>query len=235
MRFIKQMFQHAPEEGIYGDCFRTAVACVVECDPADLPHEHRAMSGDDQGAAIDAWLQARGVIRIGIPFVAEDVAEALRTCAAWSKGLPYLFVGRSRNDANHVVIGLGDAIAHDPSQNDSGIVGPTDLGFYFCEWLVRSAEGIARPGPASGLTRRQQEALDFIRTYCAMHPEAPSFSEIGKALGLSSKNSVSKLVYRLKDRGCIAMLPYRARSIVLTTPLGSAGQNWRPSHAGEKQ
>lgn len=217
MQLVKQLHRHAPADGIYGDCFRTAVACILECDPAELPHEHRAVTGAEQNALIDAWLSARGLTLLSVPFAASDLDEALRTCAFWSRGLPFLLIGRSRNDANHVVIGRGAQIIHDPAQDDSGIVGPADNGYFWCEWLVRSAEGTGatRGGPEPvALTRRQREALDFILAYRAENGVSPTYREIMNALGVAGISHVSRLVYALRDRGHIRLLPNHHRSIL---------------------
>jgi hypothetical protein len=32
VRFTKQLFRHKPDEGVFGDCFRTAIACILELD-----------------------------------------------------------------------------------------------------------------------------------------------------------------------------------------------------------
>jgi DNA-binding MarR family transcriptional regulator len=64
-----------------------------------------------------------------------------------------------------------------------------------------------------GLTRRQADALRFIEKYQSDHGFAPSYAEICKALGLESKSGIHRIVSALEDRGYVARLPGRVRTI----------------------
>lgn len=68
-----------------------------------------------------------------------------------------------------------------------------------------------------GLTKRQSEALAFIRGFIEAHGYSPSYDEIGVALGLrpKSKGTVHAVVHRLVERGALEIAPNRARSISL--------------------
>ena len=48
----------------------------------------------------------------------------------------FMLIGKSANGTNHVVICCNHKIVHDPSPVDSGIVGPSNNGNYFVEFLV---------------------------------------------------------------------------------------------------
>ena len=141
MRFAKQLFRHRPDDGVYGDCFRTVIACILELDPAEVPHEHRKMADGEFTAFYDDWLHKRGIRMLRVAISTEDIAHALSCAKSFSDGLPYIFSGTSRTGVNHAVIGRDDAIIHDPSLTDAGIVGPCDDGMFHIEWLVLSAEG----------------------------------------------------------------------------------------------
>jgi repressor LexA len=65
------------------------------------------------------------------------------------------------------------------------------------------------------MTRRQKQALDFIKSFWAANGYAPSYDEIKDHLGLSSKSNVHALVLRLAKRELISMRPCMARSIVV--------------------
>jgi hypothetical protein len=69
--------------------------------------------------------------------------------------------------------------------------------------------------PAGGLTRRQDDALQFIREYHAEHGIVPSYREVAYGLGLASVSGVYRLIDCLEDRGYLTRLPNQARSIVL--------------------
>jgi SOS-response transcriptional repressor LexA len=50
---------------------------------------------------------------------------------------------------------------------------------------------------------------------------APSYDEIGKAIGLASKSGVHRLVTGLEDRGMIRRIPGRARAIEIVDGGGT--------------
>lgn len=66
------------------------------------------------------------------------------------------------------------------------------------------------------LTRRQREAMDFIRAEYDASGVSPTYEEICAALGLKSKASASRLVAGLVERGHLHRYPGRARSL---TPI----------------
>lgn len=59
----KQAFLHKPEEGVYGDCYRTCIACLLGIDRDAVPHFYSTEDGrqSDQSlpiagiVAADAW------------------------------------------------------------------------------------------------------------------------------------------------------------------------------------
>jgi len=65
-----------------------------------------------------------------------------------------------------------------------------------------------------GLTRAQQELLDFIRTYIKDHGGvSPSFDEMKDAMGLASKSNIHRIITALEERGHIFRIQHRARCI----------------------
>jgi repressor LexA len=68
-----------------------------------------------------------------------------------------------------------------------------------------------------GLTPRQLQVLEFIRSYIAEHTYSPTYQEIGSALGINSKSMIHHIIRRLADRGAIIRLPGRARSITVVS------------------
>lgn len=64
------------------------------------------------------------------------------------------------------------------------------------------------------LTHSQLRTLEFISSYLSSHNGvAPSYMEIGDALGLRSKSNVNRLVTALVDRGYLRRIPHRARAL----------------------
>lgn len=72
------------------------------------------------------------------------------------------------------------------------------------------------------LTKKQHDALTFIKGYIEEHKIAPSYDEIADALGLKSKSGVNRLTLSLKERGWIDFLPNASRSITIIESEGMA-------------
>lgn len=141
MKPQKQLFRHRPQDGVYGDCHRTAIAIVLDMEAADVPHffahseAWAASDGARQAAGVaEAWLNERGLMTVNLIFSGEvPVKEVLRTIVVCNPNSRPVFVlgGRSKNGVNHSVVCCDGEIACDPGQDDPGIVGPCDDGFYW--------------------------------------------------------------------------------------------------------
>lgn len=131
----KQLFRHKPDEGVFGDCARTAIACLLDLAPEEVPHHQRVLEDGEQRELFDAWLRPRG---FAIAFMAfsEPPARMMEIMKANNPGVYYLLSGLSRTGCNHVVICLDGQIVWDPSLDDAGIVGPCDDGCTYIELLV---------------------------------------------------------------------------------------------------
>lgn len=133
----KQLFRHDPENGVYGDCYRTAIACLLDLKPEEVPHVHEHNGALDMGAQtkmMNDWLEGRGLTEISVAFTG-DFEGVTKCMAVWNPGLHYLLTGTSRTGCNHVVICKDTEIVWDPSLNDSGIVGPADDGYFWIAFL----------------------------------------------------------------------------------------------------
>lgn len=66
------------------------------------------------------------------------------------------------------------------------------------------------------LTSRQNEVLDYIKSYIAKHGYPPAVREIGKALGLSSPATIQSHILALENKGYIkkANSKYRTLEII---------------------
>lgn len=167
MKPQKQLFRHRPQDGVYGDCHRTAIAIVLDLDAADVPHfmdaSAYAGSAEDAHDRCEAWLNERGIATINILFPgAVPVEEILTTIAACNpRGRPaFILGGTSKNGVNHSVVACDGEIVCDPSQNDSGIVGPCDDGFYWLTFfghLDATKDPARRNAPAAAAARERLE------------------------------------------------------------------------------
>ena len=132
----KQLLRHDPDNHVYGDCFRTTIACLLDLAPAEVPHfmDH-APTGEVGETAAKIWLAKRGLTLVSIPVMCE-LDEVLGFMARANSGLHYLLTGESRTGVNHCVICLDDRIVWDPSLTEAGIVGPTAEGHYWIGLLA---------------------------------------------------------------------------------------------------
>lgn len=85
--------------------------------------------------------------------------------------------------------------------------------------LAREVAKLYRVKPV-GLTRRQTQALEYIRDFYSKHGVPPTQDEVAEALG-NSKTAAHKLVHRLEARGHVQMLSNRSRSIVLVEQVAA--------------
>ncbi|MCL4539176.1 MAG: transcriptional repressor LexA [Bacteroidetes bacterium] len=68
---------------------------------------------------------------------------------------------------------------------------------------------------ARGLTKRQGEALEFIRRFMKDHSKPPTFRELGEQMGIKSTRAVSDLLKALEKKGYIEREAGRSRGINL--------------------
>lgn len=74
----------------------------------------------------------------------------------------------------------------------------------------------------SGLTKRQQQVIDYIRDEIATKGYPPSVREIGEALGLSSSSTVHSHLASLEAKGLLRRDPSKPRALEL---LGEASHS----------
>lgn len=143
---LKQRHRHDPANGIWGDCHRACVASILELPLDAVPNFHEPPPGE-------AWRSEWAAIRervflISCGFVPitccyhEDMGleQVLAGAAYYNPGTYWILGGTSRNGTGHSVVCLDDLIVHDPSLDDSGIVGPMEGGHY---WATFIGAGIA--------------------------------------------------------------------------------------------
>lgn len=66
-----------------------------------------------------------------------------------------------------------------------------------------------------GLTARQRQLLEFIRSYHGQYGIPPSYDEMKEAMDIASKSGIHRIISALEERGHIVRIPYRARCVVL--------------------
>ncbi|NGX55373.1 MAG: LexA repressor [Chlamydiae bacterium] len=93
-----------------------------------------------------------------------------------------------------------------------------------------------------GLTKRQQEIVEFIEDFVATHRFSPSFREIGDHFGFSSLGSVYNHIRSLKKKGALvsekrtprSLLPERYQEQSRAAPLIGTISGSRPIETLEK-
>ncbi len=136
MKCYEQLNYHDPENGIWGDCGRTAIGCLIEKPPEDIPH---FWDRDNKQGNIECqkWLRKQGYEYVYFAVKAETLQDALDIFGCCNRYIYYLLVGESKNGCNHVVVCKGRDIIHDPGINKPGITGPCNDGYYWIELVVK--------------------------------------------------------------------------------------------------
>lgn len=63
------------------------------------------------------------------------------------------------------------------------------------------------------ITAKQEQVIDFIRSYSKDHGYPPTQSEIAKAIGVNSSNAARLHLLALERKGLIEFKPYISRGI----------------------
>jgi hypothetical protein len=136
MKPLKQRNLHRPDEGVWGDCHRAAIASILELPLDDVPHfGDGGPDGEEFLRRESEFLLARGLVPIQVAYQTDDLAAVLNAVNAANPGVYYLLGGKSRTGVNHTVVCVDSAVVHDPSLNDSGIVGPCIDGLFWITYF----------------------------------------------------------------------------------------------------
>lgn len=129
-----QRFEHDSANGIYGDCYRTALACILDVLPEMIPHDHREMKSGCE-FPLHTWLKGCGGRLIAIAYIGDcTLSEVLAYASSGNKGLHFLLSGRSTNEVNHVVVCCDGKIVHNPHPG-ADIIGPCTDGQWYVEFV----------------------------------------------------------------------------------------------------
>lgn len=135
----KQLFRHDPESGVIGDCYRTALACILDLEPEDFPHVGIEQWRDPDlfNKHFEKHLESIGFSMVQIAW--NNLVGMLNSMEIANPGVYYVIGGESRNGCGHVVVACGGEIVWDPAQDNSGLVAPfKEDGLYWATFLVPS-------------------------------------------------------------------------------------------------
>lgn len=120
---------------IYGDCYRTAVACILERPLEEVPH-----NWVDQKPKMNEWIKGQGYRIINMCYDGKyKLPDILIWCSQAFHGMHYILAGTSPryNDLDHVVICLNDQMIWDTHPNRAYISEPSTTGFWHMEIIVK--------------------------------------------------------------------------------------------------
>ena len=140
MIFYKQLNMHIPEKGIIGDCWRTCIACILEIEPALVPHfvELHINGGEHTDLLTNKYMESDYKLLPIAYHGTDDIDTFLYSQASLvaNKNIVFILVGTSRNGTDHCVLMRNGLILWDPAIDNSGIVGPASDGYYWLYALV---------------------------------------------------------------------------------------------------
>lgn len=130
---MRQMFEHKPNEGQFGDCQRTAMAMVLGMKQTDVPNFGEYYSEPELWAiAMTEFLDEWGLFSIDVPMLGSTPMEdAIRCMRMWTGNQPFIFSGRSVGGTNHAVVIDHTGIMIDPAGRAVPLVGPGTDGYWW--------------------------------------------------------------------------------------------------------
>lgn len=137
MKYHKQHILHKPDKGIYGDCFRTALACLLDMEVLSVPH---FMNDPNEPIRttwknVDNWLKDFGFRLISLPFNS-DYNELMDSMKDNYPGLVIKLSGKSIRGSNHTIIVKDGKMIHDPHPDNTGLNSPCDDGYYWMDFIL---------------------------------------------------------------------------------------------------
>lgn len=113
-----QLFRHEPKNEIYGDCHRTAIACLMNMEPWEVPHfvqNHYTTPNYNVDEEVDKWLRQYGLFQLHIHFNGTDGIEPVfGYMRGMNPSVLYILGGTSPRGTPHSVICRGAEFYWDP-------------------------------------------------------------------------------------------------------------------------
>lgn len=139
--YEKQAFKHEPENGVFGDCYRTCLAGLIGFPRDEVPHFVDGMDSKHWDEVIfpkyTKWLSDLGLQELNLPITANSIQDMLDFQKSMTR-MPavMMLTGKGGSGVGHCVLVSDGKFVHDPSPSDAYIVGPCDDGFYWFTWLI---------------------------------------------------------------------------------------------------
>src|SRR5450830_679451 len=122
---------HDPENGIYGDCFRGALASILDLPISEVPHFARNHPDDEvaRQKAIDIYLASKGFYLFGMDYLT-GVADIERVRPKHAGGYYHLIMGIDFDGDGHACVGFNGKLVHDPNPSQKWLANPPS------EWKI---------------------------------------------------------------------------------------------------
>lgn len=142
MLFQKQIIPHDPENGLYGDCYRTVLACLLDLPPVTVPHFAVGNTYETEfHDRAQAWLGRMGLTQITWPYTGDNSRDdVLASASLHNRGIHFILLGRKgHNGADHNVICKDGAVVWDPSLDpiEGGVTHPSSQGWWWVTFIGR--------------------------------------------------------------------------------------------------
>lgn len=136
-----QLFRHEPHNDIFGDCHRTAIACLMDMEPWQVPHfvgNLYTTPGYNVDLEVDKWLDQFGLFQLHIHFNGDNGLEPIfNYMKMWNPYTFYIMGGCSPRGTPHSVICRGGAFYWDPHPKGGFLPKPyADDGLYQMTFLL---------------------------------------------------------------------------------------------------
>ena len=109
------------KEGERGNCFATAIACILEVPVDQIPN---FCNEDDWRWATNKWLKPRGLFYVDIAIPPDMRGELLTMYAGY-----HVISGDGPRGLRHSVVGQAGKMIHDPHPSGAGLVTEEEFGF----------------------------------------------------------------------------------------------------------
>jgi hypothetical protein len=138
-----QMFRHDPDSGVYGDCHRTAIACLLDIHPEEVPHfGQTTMEAKKRGethdwvADVERFLNSRGLTQVDVVYSGVTLDDLFRFMRARNPHTLYLLGGSSPRGSDHTIICRGGEFEWDPHPDGGFVIGPMSNGLFEVSFLL---------------------------------------------------------------------------------------------------
>ncbi len=105
----------------FGNCFSTAVGCILEIHPDELPN---FCAEEDWRAATNLYLKSRGLFYLDVAIPGDMRAEHLFEFAGY-----HVISGEGPRGCRHSVVGYKGKMVHDPHPSGEGLKTEEEFGF----------------------------------------------------------------------------------------------------------